>query len=135
MNAQNPKNTIKKLVMLIGAASAGTLLAVPALIIIDSNSGRQVLAQVVPENTQQNPVVPNTNQQFLGNPAQTNPVVPNTNQQFLGNPAQTNPVVPNTNQQFLGNPVQPLPPLGTGTIIQFPNGAGTNSPNTQQSGM
>ena len=81
MSAQNHKNSIKKLVSLMGVASASLLLSVPAL------------AQNPAGTTQQNPAATGTNQQ--------NPAATGTNQQ---NPAATgtnqqNPAATDTNQQ------------------------------------
>jgi len=118
MSAQNHKNSIKKLVSLMGVASASLLLSVPAL------------AQNPAGTTQQNPAATGTNQQ---NPAATgtnqqNPAATGTNQQ---NPAATgtnqqNPAATGTNQQN---------PAATDTNQQNPSATGTNQPNGQQDGF
>ena len=78
MNSQNQKNSIRTLVSLMGVASASVLLSFPASALINSNSGRQLLAQGTSGTTQQNPTGTGTNQQ--------NPTGTGTTQQ---NPAGT----------------------------------------------
>lgn len=139
MSVQNNKNPLKKLLSLVSVASAGAILALPALGIIEASANKQVLAQIPPENTQQNPWWMNRNQQTLGNPIpqpQIPPVGAGTTQQFLGNPIQqpqVPPVEAGATQQFLGNPYsQPQTPPTTNTVqpgsfIPFlPNGTNLN---------
>ncbi|MEW6491986.1 MAG: hypothetical protein AB1589_05470 [Cyanobacteriota bacterium] len=140
MSIQNNKNPLKKLLSLIGIASAGAVLALPGLGIIDSSSNKQVLAQTAPGNTWQNPAWMNRTRQPLGNPTpqtQIPPVRTGTTQQTLGNPipqSQVPPIRTGTTQQFMGNPYsQPQTPstrrnrFQRGVFIpQFPNGRNTN---------
>lgn len=149
MSRQNNKTTLKKLLSLIGVASAGSILALPVFGILESSSNKQVFAQIVPGNTQQNPVGTGTTQQPLGNPIpqpQIPPVGTGTTQQFLGNPIpqlQAPSVGTGTTQQFLGNPYsQPqTSPRRNNTfqpgrfIPQFPNGNNPNQRGNQFGGI
>ena len=101
MSAQNHKNSIKKLVSLMGVASASLLLSVPALAQNPAGTTQQNPAGTTQQNpagtTQQNPAATGTNQQ---NPAATgtnqqNPAATGTNQQ---NPSATGTNQPNGQQ-------------------------------------
>jgi hypothetical protein len=136
MSAHLNKKSLKKVLMLIGVASASTLLALPAL--AQSNTG----------NTQQNPVgtggTPETQVSPIPQP-QVPPIGTGTIPQSLGNPIPQPPIPPvgnGTVPQTLGSPIPPVGtgpifqnPTGRSPIFQFPGGTNTTQPNTQINGM
>lgn len=147
MSTHNNKKLVKKLVTLMGVASASTLLAFPALANIDSSSSGQLLAQSDSGNTQQNPDGTGGTPETFGSPIpqpQIPPVGTGAAPQTLGSPIpqpQIPPVGTGAIPQTLGSPI-PLGtgtiqqyPTNTGTIPQFPGGTNTTQPNTQINGM
>lgn len=136
MSAHHNKKSLKKVLTLIGVASASTLLALPAFAQIDSR------------NTQQNPAgtsgTPETQGGFIRQP-QVPPVGNGTVPQTLGDP-NSQPQVPAVGTgpipQTLGSPISspgtgPIfqNPTGRGSIFQFPGGMYPTQPNTQINGM
>ena len=144
MSVQNPKNSIEKLISLIGVAGVSVLLGFPALAFTNSNSrnfnesannstyradftgrSRQLIAQ--------NPGV--TIQQYPGGTIQQNPAGTNqpnpgvTIQQYPGGTIQQNPA--GTIQQNPAGTNQQNP-AATGTNQQNPAATGTNQINGQQ---
>lgn len=136
MSTHHNKKSFKQVLTLIGVASASTLLTLPAL------------AQINPENTQQNPVgtggTPETQVSPIPQP-QVSPIGTGASPQSLGNP-NSQPQVPAIGTgpipQTLGSPIPPVGtgpifqnPTGTGSIFQFPGGMNPTQPNTQINGM
>ncbi|HAJ59949.1 MAG TPA: hypothetical protein DCP31_12325 [Cyanobacteria bacterium UBA8543] len=162
MSVQNPKNSIEKLISLIGVAGVSVLLGFPALAFTNSNSrnfnesannstyradftgrSRQLIAQ--------NPGV--TIQQYPGGTIQQNPAGTNqpnpgvTIQQYPGGTIQQNPAgtiqqnPAGTNQQNPAGTIQQNPagtnqqnPAATGTNQQNPAATGTNQQNPAATG-
>jgi hypothetical protein len=136
MSAHLNKKSLKKVLTLIGVASASTLLALP------------VLAQSTTGNTQQTPVgtggTPETQVSPIPQP-QVPPIGTGTIPQTLGSPIpqpQIPPVGNGTVPQTLGSPIPPVGtgpifqnPTGRSPIFQFPGGTNTTQPNTQINGM
>jgi hypothetical protein len=147
MSTHHNKKSLKKVLTLIGVASASALLAFPALANIDSSSSGQLLAQLDSGNTQQNPDGTGGTPETFGSPIpqpQIPPVGTGTAQQTLGSPIPQ-PLIPPVGTgaipQTLGSPI-PIGtgsifqnPTGTGTIFQFPDGTNPTQPNTQINGM
>lgn len=136
MSAHHNKKSLKKVLTLIGIASASTLLALPAL--AQFNSG----------NTQQDPVgtggTPDIQVSPIPQP-QVPPLGNGTIPQSLGNPIsqpQIPPVGNGTVPQNLGSPISPTGtgsifqnPTGVSPIFQFPGGMNPTQPNTRINGM
>lgn len=136
MSTHLHKKSLKKLLTLIGVATASTLLTLPA--VAQSNTG----------NTQQNPLgtggTPETQVSPIPQP-QVPAVGTGTVPQTLGEPnsqPQVPPVGTSPIPQRLGNPIPPVGtgpifqnPTGTGSIFQFPGGMNPTQPNTQINGM
>ena len=128
MSAHHNKKSLKQVLMLIGVASASTLLTLPALAQIDSG------------NTQQNPVGTGGTPETQVPPVGTSPIP-----QTLGEPnsqPQVPPVGTGPIPQTLGSPISPLGtgttfqnPTGMSPIFQFPGGTNPTQPNTQINGM